>query len=129
MHKSIRSAQKKEKRNTHTQNGGSNTSMYLHGYHANNNGIIFDIPIIIFTNSRKTQEKNNTHKYKNEKIGLNSCVCYQRRYILSNFSRSFSAIVYIFYINVQNVEKMESMSRLTLSSVGLKRIEYREIIK
>lgn len=70
MHKSIRSAQKKEKRNTHTQNGGSNTSMYLHGYHANNNGIIFDIPIIIFTNSRKTQEKNNTHKYKNEKNRL-----------------------------------------------------------
>lgn len=95
MHKSIRSVQKKRKeKHTHKMGRAIHLCTY-NRQHANNNGIIFDNPIKRITNPRKKQ-----HKYKNERICNKFCVCCQRRYTLSNFSRISSAIVYVFYINV-----------------------------
>lgn len=93
MHKSIRSVQKKEKRNTHTKWG----KQYINVPTTDNMPIITVSYLIIRLKELQTQGKNNTN-IKMKEYAINAFVA--KGVIPSRISRISSAIVYVFYINV-----------------------------
>lgn len=89
MHKSIRSVQKKKKRETHTKWG----KQYINVPTTDNMPIITVLYLIIRLKELQTQGKNNT----NIKMKI---AFVAKGVIPSRISRISSAIVYVFYINV-----------------------------
>lgn len=93
MHKSIRNVQKKKKRETRTHKMGE--AIHLCTYnrqHANNNGIIFDNPIIRIINPRK----NNTN-IKMKEYAINFA-CVAKGVIPSRIFLESPQLLFMFFI-------------------------------